>query len=808
MMFPPLKDLLTLVPERVHDHAKNEFSFDFQYYLDRIDRLQLSGGSVLDAGCGMGQWSAALSTKFERVSAFDYADYMVSCTKELMKMMNISNVDVKQADITATLPYENNSFDAVFCYGVIQLANSPNLLQKVFSEFYRILNPKGKVYVCLNDIGFALQNLEMPEYAAFGRMWVYNTIWKRFEHNLAFENAIVLTQRYLDENWKLHLINDYDLYKNGLPVSVENEYRRAYSYKEVEAVATQEGFTNFLANVESCLICEGADPMLKLKPKYVGHYKNHIAVWECVFEKPDISKQKVIIFGLGVSSKRVFDTLKSRCDIMAFVAKDSSLWGKERSGVQIISPDDILKTIGDDGTVVFCDKNYQEAYESVKHLGVTFAVYNKIDNTVDVIPSINNEKDNDRKAIKLDFEVPIHFSTEANSIVRKFPFPYNAMVAISSDIDYASTKSFEDMHKFLNTFEASPFGNGVGLDIGDSFFIFNVSFDDVSEGQLSWVHGLDHEKIKDAELIKKYWNAGWIDSIHSFGDFTIKDGEPCFNRSFAEKGWELLNNAGIAPTVWIDHGGKSNTQNFGSNLFEQPQEADNPSSAAYHTDITLKSSVRFAAESSILLGRSDIFGHDIPMEIKTLEDAGDIWLFKRYCNIATNIGEPVNFLWFPNMLRHQITAEKLDELERKNQYSILAQHLMLPDKKPEAEDIAAIRMLAERFHKRRTILVARTSRLLAYAVAQRYLEYQFYKLSDEECAIRITAVNDPVTGRRVPTLDELKGITFYVDNPEKTVVLLEGEQITNLQQNGKDSTGRKSVSIPWWEQDTFDYTSV
>jgi len=165
--------------------------------------------------------------------------------------------------------------------------------------------------------------------------------------------------------------------------------------------------------------------------------------------------------------------------------------------------------------------------------------------------------------------------------------------------------------------------------------------------------------------------------------------------------------------------------------------------------------------------------------------------------------------WFVNCLRHQITPAKLDELEQNGHFCILANHLNVQNMRLEEEDIYAIRLLAERFHQRKTILVTRTSRLLSYAVTQRYLKYQWIEL-DDIFIIRVVSINDPVTGSRVPEPHEIKGITFYTENPDKTVVFIVDKQIPpdDLQRNIEDSTGRKSVSISWFAKDTFDYTQI
>ena len=59
--------------------------------------------------------------------------------------------------------------------------------------------------------------------------------------------------------------------------------------------------------------------------------------------------------------------------------------------------------------------------------------------------------------------------------LRKFPFPYQNMLSILSDTDLCSKKDFEEMHRFMNTLEnCGDLGYGVGLDIGDTFFMGTV----------------------------------------------------------------------------------------------------------------------------------------------------------------------------------------------------------------------------------------------------------------------------------------------------------------------------------------------
>ena len=54
---------------------------------------------------------------------------------------------------------------------------------------------------------------------------------------------------------------------------------------------------------------------------------------------------------------------------------------------------------------------------------------------------------------------------------RKFPFPYKAMVSICSDLDETpSLESYLEISRFLNTDDATRFGNGVDLEVGNSIY--------------------------------------------------------------------------------------------------------------------------------------------------------------------------------------------------------------------------------------------------------------------------------------------------------------------------------------------------
>jgi ubiquinone/menaquinone biosynthesis C-methylase UbiE len=104
---------------------------------------------VLDAGCGFGQWSLALSQINKEIYSCDADIKRVNFLKKVSSDNQITNVSVKQALID-NLPYESECFDAVFCYSVIFVTP----WKKSLYELIRVLKPGGKLYVNANGFGW------------------------------------------------------------------------------------------------------------------------------------------------------------------------------------------------------------------------------------------------------------------------------------------------------------------------------------------------------------------------------------------------------------------------------------------------------------------------------------------------------------------------------------------------------------------------------------------------------------------------------------------------------------------------------
>jgi len=111
------------------------------YYRNRLRRIRFSGEKVLDAGCGVGNWSVALACLFEKV-------YAVENDEERLRVLEgmISHFEGRIIPLLASveqLPFRDLCFDAVFCNGVIFVCN----YRKALAEFARVLKPNAPLYV-------------------------------------------------------------------------------------------------------------------------------------------------------------------------------------------------------------------------------------------------------------------------------------------------------------------------------------------------------------------------------------------------------------------------------------------------------------------------------------------------------------------------------------------------------------------------------------------------------------------------------------------------------------------------------------
>lgn len=418
---------------------------------------------------------------------------------------------------------------------------------------------------------------------------------------------------------------------------------------------------------------------------------------------------------------------------------------------------------------------------------------------------------------RINKEYSSRYSIASQVVVRKFPYPYKAAMAICSDIDNTeSLEEFLEIQKFLSTRGMTSMGKGVGLEIGNSFFFYEPK-----DQAISYFFGGSSVRETIITSIK----SGQIDVMHSYGkksDFTREDAI----KSLAE-----LKKNNCKVDVWVDH--DRSISNLGDDVTFGL--GDHPDSIAYHADLTLSYGIKFA-----WLGRvTMITGQSVPISIRTfagiynpeypirsltniskefgknavavfgskkyamhkdndlvrivkLDDGNKVYEFTRFDDFWEGVATGAT----NKRLAYVISDKTLKRLKEAEGYMIVYTHLGKNSDCPKyicKETQDAFRNLAEEY-RAGNIYVTTTSRLLNYYVNQKYLDWS-YEFKADKTKIKINSVKDPVFGTFTPTLKDLQGITFYVPDRGKASVLLGKQELDLLQRNYPDHTGRESVTI-------------
>ena len=390
--------------------------------------------------------------------------------------------------------------------------------------------------------------------------------------------------------------------------------------------------------------------------------------------------------------------------------------------------------------------------------------------------------------------------------LRKYPYPYSAMLAICSDLDETPNKEvyFETV-RYLNTTEETSLGKGVALEVGNTIYF------DMPENNFSYTNTDDDGRQKIHLLI----NSGHIDCLHSFGDF-VND------RALIEKHWNAIQAGKRKIEVWVDHA--QAPTNLDNDIM-QGQGAE-PGKPAYHSDLTVQSGmlpfiwkgrVTSCVAQNAKRSYQALFNKkQVKASLKTIALEFTKGWFARLGNKkyamhkdnkvlrksklvdGTEINEFMrcNPSWggvscFDQArgIHHVLTKEVLDTLVKKQGCSILYSHLgkVYSTSEPFHQCTRQAFELLASYQNNHKILTATTRRLLGYNRTVAELNFIIKKVNTETQIHLTTAYQG----------EDLNGLTWYVDEPESTSLYINNIRYNDLVINENNNVEQTSVSIQW-----------
>lgn len=396
-----------------------------------------------------------------------------------------------------------------------------------------------------------------------------------------------------------------------------------------------------------------------------------------------------------------------------------------------------------------------------------------------------------------------HYGERLVSLIEK-PFPYQSMLAICSDLDETLSSSvYFNTAEFLNSRRNTKFGQGVGLEVGNTIFF------DMAPGEFSYWSASD----RDRSLARQLMKSGHIDAIHSFGDRVD-------NRADVEKILDHLDANGCHLNVWIDHAVAPS--NFGSDIMQG--RGDIPGDACYHADISLDYGIKFVWRGRV----SSQAGQDAPKSIGGIVNSGSllkssVTALKEAAKVVlADCGDEKYAMHSGNRLvRHALlrdgqqvvefmrcnphpygisvgdNAEGLGDvlserflraLSRRKANAIVYTHLgkrIDPNFGFPAKTVAALERLSD-YQSRGDILVTTTSRLLRYVRNRDALKWSYKTTSDE---IQIEIVADP-------DKDDLQGVGFKIPSESPCSVYQKGQRV-ECKRFGFPEEQYSVIMIPW-----------
>lgn len=138
-----------LLGPNAHAFMSRVYASGLDRYRRRVAAVGLAGRrQVLDAGCGLGQWSLALAASCGAVTGVDVAPERIAACRSMSRSLGRGNCAFLVGSLEQ-LPFPAGLFDGAISYSVLYFTDYP----RAIAEIGRVLRPGGLFYLSTNAIG-------------------------------------------------------------------------------------------------------------------------------------------------------------------------------------------------------------------------------------------------------------------------------------------------------------------------------------------------------------------------------------------------------------------------------------------------------------------------------------------------------------------------------------------------------------------------------------------------------------------------------------------------------------------------------
>lgn len=399
--------------------------------------------------------------------------------------------------------------------------------------------------------------------------------------------------------------------------------------------------------------------------------------------------------------------------------------------------------------------------------------------------------------------------------LRAIPYPYKAGLSFAGDITgINSAEEFLSLQQYLCTEEFTPWGRGLGLELGAGFCFYDFT----GESQFTLLDTAGELNSNAAQIIIDFIRSGYIDILNGYGNIP----DSLFSDELLDKGLNVLEVENLSISIWINPPGDRFNYCLGS---IPNQLGDNPGSPFYHTPYLTNAGIRYIESSNYthVVGQDVRFGfkgflkknyelffsimkssksdrwdvsrENLLLQPFMLDDSTEFFRFNRFID-----GNPASVpeIIDVKFLAQQLKKEVLDNLVLRNGYMILYTNYGENTSYNEWIPIEARQALIDLAKRAddKEILVTTTSRLLNYNLVRKYLNWH-WKHDNDIYNIYIDGIDLPFEIEFDLDFENLGGLTFHTPEPQNTRIFYDGKIISPININPADENGLFSVSIPW-----------